>query len=296
MNTADARHRLPRGRLFALILLAMSFVGATTGHGQGLSGLSGGGSALEITAEDGISWRRDEQVYVARGNALATRDDLAVRADKLTAHYREGSEGGGSEIYRIEADGSVQLSTPSETAHGERGVYDLDKAVMVLTGQNLRLVTGSETITARDSLEYWDDKSLAVARGNAVARNTAETGGERRISANVLTAYFNRDGGENGGGQEVRRIEAFENVRVASPNTFARGDRGVYLTRTRVATLVGDVKVSRGENQLNGGYAVVNLETGVSRLLGAPPDSDAKARVRGLIRPGDDGLDAPAAE
>jgi lipopolysaccharide export system protein LptA len=59
-----------------------------------------------------------------------------------------------------------------------------------------------------------------------------------------------------------------------------------------VATLVGDVKISRGENQLNGGYAEVNLNTGVSRLLGAPPDSDAKARVRGLLRPRKDGLDA----
>ena len=252
---------------------------------QGISGLTGGGETLEIEADDGIAWRRQDKVYVARGNATATRGDLTVEAATLRAHYREPDDGGGTEIYRIEAETDVKLSTPRETAHGATGVYDLDQAVMVLRGGDLRLVSGAETITARDSLEYWTERDLAVARGNAVARRTMK-GGERRVAAEILAAHL-RDG--NG---DLERIEAFENVRVASPTTFARGDKGVYVADDQVATLVGDVKISRGENQLNGGYAEVNLATGVSRLLGAPPNSDARARVRGLLRPREDGLDA----
>jgi lipopolysaccharide export system protein LptA len=276
-----------------------------TAAAQGFSGLTGsGGGALEIQAEDGIAWRRQEQVYVARGNAVAKRGDLTVRAETLTAHYREAEGGGDTEIYRIVAEGDVELVTPRETATGDRGVYDLDKAVMVLTGRDLRLVTGTEEVTAEDSLEYWEDRNLAVARGNAVARNEMAGGGTRRVSANILTAYFQdaaapddaaADDGNGAARADLDRIEAFENVQIASPNTFARGDKAVYVTRMQTATLVGDVRISRGENQLNGGYAEVNLETGVSRLLGAPPDSDARARVRGLLKPRADGLNgAPA--
>jgi lipopolysaccharide export system protein LptA len=284
-------------RLFHLLALSVGLAAAplAPGWGQGLTGLSGGGGGpLEIRADAGIEWRRAEQVYVARGNAVAARGDLSVRAETLTAHYREAPDGDGTEIYRIEAEGGVKLSSRADTAFGERGVYDLDKAVMVLTGEDLRLETGEQTITASDSLEYWDTRNLAVARGDAVARAPVE-GGQRRIAAGILAAYLGEGtGGASEGGGEVNRIEAFENVRIASPQAFARGDKAVYVARSRIATLVGNVKVSRGENQLNGGYAEVNLRTGVSRLLGAPPDSSARARVRGLLRPGDDGLDAPA--
>ena len=278
----------------ALLGLAGALVIPRSAPAQGLSGLTGGGEPLEIQAEQGIAWKRDAQVYVARGNARATRGDLTVDADTLTAHYRERAGTDGTEIHRIVASGNVKLTTPGETAYGDRGVYDLDKAVMVLRGGNLRLVTGSETITAEDSLEYWTARDLAVARGNAVARNQLADG-ERRVAAQILAAHLAQGNGDAGNGQrEITRIEAFERVRVASPNTFARGDKGVYVTRSRIATLVGDVRISRGENQLNGGYAEVNLSSGVSRLLGAPPDSEAKARVRGLLRPREEGIRAPA--
>ena len=37
----------------------------------------------------GIEWQQDAQVYIARGNAVATRGTTEVHADTLIAHYRE---------------------------------------------------------------------------------------------------------------------------------------------------------------------------------------------------------------
>ncbi len=277
-------------RLAGVLAAALALAG-TPAAGQDISGLTGTGERLEIRAEQGIAWRRQEQVYVARGNATATRADLTVRAQTLTAHYREKTDGDGTTIHRIVAEGDVELTTPDQTVYGKRGVYDLDEAVMVLRGPGLRLVTGAETVTAEDSLEYWTERDLAVARGSAVARRQLPDGGERRVAAEILAAHLT--GGADGDSRAIERIEAFEDVRMASPDTFVRGDKGVYLARSQIATLVGDVRISRGENQLNGGYAEVNLATGVSRLLGAPPDSEAKARVQGLLRPRDEGITAP---
>ncbi|MDZ7712401.1 MAG: hypothetical protein U5L06_04490 [Rhodovibrio sp.] len=74
-------------------------------------------------------------------------------------------------------------------------------------------------------------------------------------------------------------------MRISTPSEFARGDRGVYNTRTEIATLTGNVRITRGENQLNGGWGQVNLRTGVSRLRGAPPEAGGGSRVRALLQP-----------
>ena len=74
--------------------------------------------------------------------------------------------------------------------------------VLVLTGRNLKLVTKNEIVTARDSLEYYEKKSMAVARGNAKMRlrNPAK-GGERTIQADVLTTRFNSPGTKSSKGK-----------------------------------------------------------------------------------------------
>ena len=51
-----------------------------------------------------------------------------------------------------------------------------------------------------------------------------------------------------------------------------------------LATLSGNVKITRGENQLNGAVAEVNLNTGISRLL-SNRGAQNGSRVRGLFTP-----------
>jgi lipopolysaccharide export system protein LptA len=258
--------------------------------------LKQGHGPLAIDADNGIEWRRDEQVYVANGHAKAVRGDITLLADQLIAHYRApppspGAEtaaknpgdatpptAAGGNIYRVDAIGHVVISTPTERAVGDRGIYDLDKAVMVLTGDNLKLTTPTQAITARDSLEYWDQRRLAVARGNAVA-----TEKDRRVAGDVLTAHVTQDAKTNA--SRISRIDAFGNVRVSSPTQIAQGAKGVYNLDTQIATLVDHVRVTQGQNQLDGDYAEVNLSNGVSRMLSGKAAGQAGSRVSALIVP-----------
>ncbi len=234
-------------------------------------GLGSSNVPLEINADEGIEWRRDQKQYVASGNARAAQGELEVFGNQLIAHYREGAEGG-TEIYRVDAVGDVKIVSPGETAYGDNGVYDIDKQVMVLTGQNLRMVSGADTITARDSIEYWEEKQLAVARGNAVAIRE-----DKRVHGNTLTAHFVRDA-ENK--LEIERIDAHGDVRVATKTEYATGDNGIYFVKKELANLTGNVKITQGENQMNGDEAEFNLATGVSKLK-----STSGQQVRGLILP-----------
>lgn len=254
----------------AALALSMLFI-VPGANAQGL-GLPNQARSLpvEIDADDGIEWQQKTQAYIARGNARARQGDVSVHADRLTAYYRK-TENGGTEIWRIDADGNVRIVSPRQTAYGEKGVYDISKGVFVMTGSP-RLVTETDRITARDSIEFWEKRSLAVARGGAIVIR-----GEQRLQAAVLTAYFQPG---KDGKSEISRMEAFDDVLITSPGEIIRARRGVYDTRTGIVTLHGNVKITRGDDQLNGDSAEVNLNTGVSRIL-----SSGRRRVRGLFAP-----------
>ena len=73
------------------------------------------GGPIEVTARDGMEWRQNDQLVIARGAARAVRGGVTIDADLLMARYRprggapaearppsEGP-GGASEIWRLEA-------------------------------------------------------------------------------------------------------------------------------------------------------------------------------------------------
>ncbi|MBT6136100.1 MAG: hypothetical protein HOH65_01395 [Rhodospirillaceae bacterium] len=230
--------------------------------------------AITVEADEGIEWLRDKRMYVARGNAKAIRDGVTVKADTLTAHYRDGKTKS-NEIHRLEALGHVTIVSADRQAVADRAVYDLDEAVVVLLGDNLKFSTATDVITARESLEYWETKRVAVARGDALA-----TRKDQRIRADALTAYFH-SGAD--GKLSVTRMDAIGNVVITTPREVARGDKGVYNVDKGIATLDGAVRITRGTDQLNGQRAEVNLKTGVSRLLSG--SGTKRQRVQGLIVP-----------
>ncbi|TCI00250.1 hypothetical protein EJV46_06305 [Roseococcus sp. SYP-B2431] len=314
-------------RLAAALLLLPGLAAA-----QGIDMSQGG--PTDITADDGIEWRQNDQVVIARGNAKAVRDGTTVDAARLLARYRpqggtaggaaagqqappqapaqpgESPLSGGNEIWRMEAEQNVRISTATDVALGDRAVYDMDQAVLVLTGRNISYTTPQHVITARDSLEYWSQRRMAVGRGSALV----VTQDGRRITADTLVAYMLEDPppgapptaagapagqpvavrvptqarpgtegtqGPPPGQGRIDRVELFGNVEIRTETEVVRGDRGVYSAATGLARVLGNVRITRGENHVNGREALVNLNTGVSRIISQPGQ-----RVQGLIVPG----------
>ena len=261
------------------------------------------GGPVDITSNDGIEWRQEQRVVIARGNARAIRDGVTVDATRLLARYRpqagtqqaaapgaaDSPLSGGNEIWRFEAEGNVRINTATDVATGDRGVYDMDQAVLVLTGRQLTLTTPNQNIVARDSLEYWSQRRMAVARGNAVLR----TKDNRYVGADTLVSYLTPEGTPAPvrsttpgaappppGSGRIDRVELFGHVEIRTETEVVRGDRGVYSAETGLARILGNVRITRGDNQVNGTEALVNFNTGISRLVNAPG-----ARVQGLIVP-----------
>src|ERR1700722_6018262 len=184
----------------AILLAAMLAAGSAAAQQIDLSK----GGPIDVTASGGFEWRENQQMVIATQNARAVQGDTVVTADKLTAYYRKKADAGatpassttaasttqpaddtntgGNEVYRLEAEGHVLISTPTDQAQGDHAVYDIDQAVLVLTGHDLKLTTPTDLMTARDDMEYWSQKHMAIGRGNAVALTTDG----RRIAGDVL--------------------------------------------------------------------------------------------------------------
>ena len=245
---------------------------------------SGTGSGpVDVTSDQSLEMQQSNKVYIARGNAIAKRGDRTLYADTLMAYYRDVPGSSQTEIWRVVADGHVKITTPTQTVVGDHGVDDLDTKTDIITGNNLKLTTPTDVVTARDALEWYEDKSVAVARGNAVATRTTPKG-YRRIRGDVLVALIVQPPGE---AQRISRVDATGHVFVSTPDQTGSGDEGVYNAENGIATLTHHVTLTRGENTLTGEYGVMDTDKGVSRLLPRPPTAgdQTRTRVNGYIVP-----------
>jgi len=274
-------HKLPCFAFAASLILVASVGFGQPVRAQSLGlGTSNDQTPVEVLADDGIEWMRDGKRFVARGNASAKRGDTTVFADTLTAHYRKDAHGK-SQLWRMDADGQTRIVSPTATATGDTAVYDLDRAVLVLKGVPVaKLVTPDTVITAKEDLEYWEAKRMAVARGNAVVVRD-----KRTLRADLVTATFsdNSQTGKN----EIEIVDAYGHVKITTPTETVTGDKGRYNVRTGIATVLNHVKLTRGTDTLNGAYAVVNVKTGVSTLYSHLPGASKgqSTPVRGKFTP-----------
>jgi lipopolysaccharide export system protein LptA len=309
--TCRSRREAACATLGAFALTALSLGGfpaqaqnAAGNMGLNTSTLGSSNQPIHIEAESGIEWQQSNHLYIARGHAFASRGQASVHADTLYAFYRQaaakpqaatadgaalaggkppaGAEnlmnGGASEIYRFEAVGNVRFANADQTAYGDHAVYDVDQAVLVLTGKNLRIETKDEVVTARDSLEWYDKKQIAVARGDAIATRAGKS-----IRGDMLVAEIERPANQPA---RIHRIDAYGDVIVAAADQVAHGDQGVYNVDTGIATLTGSVDVTKGNDVVRGRYAVVDTNANVSRILATDPGMTVAAASNGAVTGG----------
>ncbi len=258
---------------------------------------------IQIQADSGIEWQQDAHLYIARGNAVATRGSGEIHADTLIAHYREakggntgGVTGGNTEIYRVEAEGHVMLKHDAQTAVGDRAVYGVDQAIAVLTGKGLKLTTASDVVTARDSLEWYDQKQIAVARGDAVAIRNGKT-----IKADILTAYMVKTapgqakaGQAKAGAPGARPVPGVVSgpgpakppvTQAAAPGQpkAGAGSAGSKPAESKISRVdaQGHVIITNALDTGRGDFGVYNADTGIATLIGNVVIERGKDVIRG---------------
>jgi lipopolysaccharide export system protein LptA len=240
---------------------------------------------LEVTSDRDLEWLQQDHAYVARGNAVAKRGTVTLLGDTLIAYYRPlkapstpppqekaahpgtaqqtGFDSSNTEIWRVVAEGHVHMISEDKDAWGDRAEYDKDKSVTVLTGSALKATTLEETVTARDSLEYWQDQDMAVARGNAkIVKVNGNT-----LAGDLIGGHFVKDAH---GTSVLKTIESKGNVVITTATDIVHGDEGVYELAAKRTVLFGNVVATHGDNVIQGASAEVNMDTGISQVFPGP--------------------------
>jgi len=241
---------------------------------------------IEITAVKSVEWLRNDKKYIARDNVIIKQGTVTIQSDLATADYRE-AKGSSMQIWQLTAEGNVSILSDGNTATGDKAVYDVDKALSTLTGNNLKITSPEQTVTATDRMEYYTNTRQAKAIGHAKVVRGTDT-----LSADTITATFKDKNAaatptptNTPGGGNLDTLEADGNVVITTPTEVLHGTHGIYHASTNTAEISGKVKIERGQNVLEGDRAEVNLTTNVSKMFGSDKPG---GRVRGLFFPGSD--------
>jgi lipopolysaccharide export system protein LptA len=140
---------------------AVAFATATFAAQEPISALKGHNSNAPIdVASDRLEVqdRADRAVFV--GNVHVKQAELTLDTSRLSVAY---SSGQGVQIRRLDASGGVTVRSPSETATGSFGIYDLDRKLITLVGDVQLQRNGSEINGQRLTIDL--DSGRAVIEG-----------------------------------------------------------------------------------------------------------------------------------
>ena len=123
-----------------------------------------------------------------------------------------------------------------------------------------------------DRIEVQDRADRAIFAGNVHV-----TQGNLSLDTARLTVAY-----ASTGGIQIQRLDASGGVVVKSPSENARGDFAVYDLDRKLITLVGNVRLNRGESQILGSRLVIDLNSGRAVIDGGPAGvAQSGGRVRG---------------
>lgn len=230
-------------------------------------------SDVNITAEKKVEWHSQSKQIIAIGDAVASKENMKIRADKLIAHYQDGSQNQKGKIKRVEALGNVKMNSEDTSAFGDSLDYNLQEQKAVLKGTPAKITTPKETITAEDNITYYPQEQKAIATGNVLA-----TSEDNRLKSDIMVAYFNKNNSTQT--TELEKVEIFNNILITTPSATVKADKGVYYPKEEKVYLYNNIILEQDGNILKGDKAETNIKTGISTLI-----STAKnGRVTGVFK------------
>lgn len=133
---------------------------------------------------------RDHKATLA-GNVRVIQQEMTLTADRVTALYtgsiansQQSGAGGDPKVKRLDANGHVVVTRPTEVARGNYGIYDLDTKLITLIGnvsldRNGSVVRGGRLVIDQNT-------NRATMDGAAVAGSGGGSGRGGRVSGRFI--------------------------------------------------------------------------------------------------------------
>jgi len=182
----------------AIILIFFATAGLTKDHKKSSAGPNNNSKLpIEITS-DSLEVRQNESIAIFKGNVIAIQGTMKMNSEVMVVHYEKSSDpkqnnktdaspttnaatqnntnpnttdkpdkgsSPAQAITQVDAKGNVFITTETETAQGDSGVYYVRKRFVVLNG-NVILTSGKNVVKG-ESLVY----NLDTGRSRMVSQD-----------------------------------------------------------------------------------------------------------------------------
>ena len=226
---------------------------------------------IVITAEKQVDVNQKKKKIIAIDQAVATKDNIIVKAEKLTAYFDKKKNSEGKErdyISKMQAEKNASLNMDKADAYGDSIEYNIDENYIIVKGKPAIVKNERAKVSATESIIYYPALSKAVAKGNVIADN-----GKNKIFSDIMETYFKKD---KNGKLTLERVEIPKNPKIVTQNGNVQAKNGIYYPDKGMVYMYEDVIINQNGNILKGDKAETNLNNGISRIL------SGKSRVSGV--------------
>lgn len=158
--------RLP---IFAAAALGLAAVGASAQDKGPVSALKGHDSDAPVdVAADRIEVQERADRAIFAGNVRVRQSSLTLDTQRLTVAY---TSEGGVQIERLDAAGGVVVRSPSETARGDFGIYDLERKLITLIGDVQLTRQGSRVNGSRLVIDLTSGRAVIDGGGPGIGQS-----------------------------------------------------------------------------------------------------------------------------
>ena len=176
-------------------------------------------------------------------------------------------------MMRVRSIGIIFALSLAAAASAGMAQVQQQRGVSALKGHN----SNAPVDVTADRIEVQDRADRALFVGNVHANQA-----ELTLETQRLTVAYSSAAGGGSGGVQIRRLDAAGGVVVRSPSETARGDFGIYDLDRRLITIIGNVRLTQGQNTVSGQRLVINLDNGRAVIDGGPPGVNSSGgRVTG---------------
>ena len=109
---------------------------------------------IEIYADEGIEWHKNDNKYLAIGNAKAIQGTLSLKSDYIEAFYEENTSSE-MDIVKVEAHKNVIVTDEKvKITGGDSAEFEVKKDYFKIIGSKLKLTSEFDKLNANKKIEY----------------------------------------------------------------------------------------------------------------------------------------------
>ena len=222
---------------------------------------------FKVEADKSIEYFEKQKIYVASGNAKASKGNFSVKADNITAFMGKSKN---SDITYIEATGDVIIINQDTIAKSNFARYSFKEKIIILKGNTQSIEAKKFKLHSNKIISFNDVKKFATSEGNV----KLFLNGPVSIFSKKINASFDKNN------NTLISASAQGNVKIETKSETITCNSARYNNKTNLISLKGNVIIKRDKSILTGEKGYMNLNTRKSRI-----ESSKSKRVKGVFSP-----------